>query len=58
MKSVKEKGLIQTAEYADICNATESHLIIFDRRENIDWTDKIFTEIHEQGEYKINVWGM
>ncbi len=54
----KAKGLIQTAEYADKCNPTESHLIFFDRREEIDWKDKIYTENVEQNGYKIKIWGM
>ncbi len=60
---LQKEGLEQTAKYADKCNATESHLIIFDRRENIDWKDKIFTETVEASgnsplKYKIKVWGM
>ena len=58
LESVKKDGLIQTAEYADKCNATESHLLIFDRRANIDWKDKVFTEIKEENKYKIKIWGM
>ncbi len=58
LSTIKKDGLIQTAEYADQCNATESHLLIFDRRENIDWKDKVFTETTEQNGYKIKIWGM
>ncbi len=54
----KTKGLIQTAKYADKCNATESHLIFFDRRDDVDWKDKIYTENVEQNGYKIKIWGM
>ncbi len=55
---IKKDGLIQTAEYADKCNATESHLLIFDRRENIDWKDKVFTETNEENGYQIKTWGL
>ena len=58
LPTIKKDALIQTAEYADKCNATESHLLIFDRRENIDWKDKIFTETKEENGYKIKIWGM
>ncbi len=58
LTKLKEEALIQTAEYADICNATEAHLIIFDRRENIKWDDKIYSENSEQNNYKIKIWGM
>jgi len=34
-------------EYADICGASESHLIIFDRRKDIRCDEKIFTEKSE-----------
>ncbi len=54
----KTKGLKQTAKYADKCGATESHLILFDRREDIDWKDKIYTESNDENGYKIKIWGM
>ncbi len=54
----KTKGLIQTAKYADKCNPTESHLIFFDRRDDVNWNDKIYTENIEQNGYKIKIWGM
>ena len=57
-EKIKADGLKQTAEYADLCQAKESHLIIFDRRENIDWQDKIFTETHQYQDHKIKIWGM
>lgn len=58
LSTLKKTALIQTAQYADKCNATESHLLIFDRRENIDWKDKSFTENTEENGYKIKIWGM
>ncbi len=58
LSTVKKDGLVQTAEYADKCDATESHLIIFDRRENIDWANKIYSEKSKQNGYKIKIWGM
>lgn len=51
------KGLAQTAGYADSVSATESHLVIFNRNDKVSWEDKIW---QRQGNYqsrKIDVWG-
>ncbi len=61
LTKVKEDGLVQTAEYADKCNATESHLIIFDRRENIPWDEKIWNNEEKSTcghPHKIKIWGL
>jgi hypothetical protein len=52
------EGLEQTAGYADKCDAEESHLIIFDRRDDIPWEDKISGNLREFNGRKITVWGM
>ncbi len=57
-EKLKNDPLEQTADYAGKCNATESHIIIFDRREEIDWQDKIFTDTGECNDYQIKIWGM
>ena len=57
-EKLKNDALEQTADYADKCNATESHIIIFDRRENVDWQEKIFTDAGECDGYKIKIWGL
>jgi hypothetical protein len=51
-------GLEQTAEYADKCNAENSHLIVFDRRADIPWEDKISKQLREFNGRNITVWGM
>jgi type II secretory pathway predicted ATPase ExeA len=51
------KGLEQTAGYADNVDATQAHLVIFNRAENTLWDDKIW---HKQADYqsrKIDIWG-
>ena len=48
-----EKGLVQTKKYMDKCGAKEGHLLIFDRRENRTWEEKIWRERIEG----IEVWG-
>ena len=55
---LKSDGLKQTAEYADICGASESHLIIFDRRKNVSCEEKIYVENAEYKGHKIKIWGM
>ncbi len=53
------EGLEQTAEYMDRCDAEAGHLVIFDRREDRRWDDKVFhfrrTSISG---VEIDVWGM
>lgn len=48
-----EKGIVQTKEYMDKCGAKEGYLIIFDRRKNVSWEEKIFFEQVEE----IGIWG-
>lgn len=52
------KGLQQTAKYMDINNATEGHLIIFDRNSNASWDEKIYHKQESLNGKNINVWGM
>ena len=60
LESTIEKGLEQTAGYAEMCNPEESHLIVIDppvgakRRRKI----KIFTEERIFEGRRIKVWGM
>lgn len=52
------KGLGQTAEDMDRCDLAEGHLVIFDRRPNWKWTDKMFRmETAHEGK-AITIWGM
>lgn len=52
------KGLEQTLEYADISNATEAHLIIFDLNEEPSWDQKISNEVVAYKNRNIHVWTM
>jgi hypothetical protein len=52
------EGVEQTAIYSDKCNATDSHLIIFDRRENIAWDDKIGIDSVIHNNRTITIWKM
>ena len=52
------EGLEQTSAYSKISNATENHLIIFDRREKISWDEKIYEKGYDFNNSKIKIWGM
>jgi len=52
------EGLEQTAQYMDINNATEGHLIVFNRAPTTSWNEKIFTKKESFGSHTITVWGM
>ncbi len=52
-----EKGLEQTAEYMDISRATEGHLVIFDRRLDKSWDERIYHRQEMVGDKTIDVWG-
>jgi hypothetical protein len=42
----------------DKCGTDEGHLVIFDRRENVSWDEKIFERDEEYNGKRIKVWGM
>ena len=52
-----EKGLTQTAEYADKVGASEAHLVIFNRDLKTLWEDKIWQRKLEYQSRVIGVWG-
>ena len=55
-----QKGLEQTSDYMDKCGGTinEGHFILFDRRTNRSWDEKIWHRMEEYKGRKIMVWGM
>ena len=53
-----EKGLEQTADYMDKSDATEGHLIIFDRDMDKPWDEKIYQRVEGHGGKTINIWAM
>ncbi len=57
-ESVKAEGLRQTAEYAAICGADESHLLVFDRDESRGWRDSVFRDSGSYEGRPISIWGM
>ncbi|GAK52634.1 hypothetical protein U14_03886 [Candidatus Moduliflexus flocculans] len=51
-------GVEQTWEYMDRCGATEGHLVMFDRRKQVSWAEKIFCRQEQYRGTTITVWGM
>ncbi len=52
------RGLQQTAAYADQCGATEAHLLMFDRRPDVAWQDRIWHQTQSAGTRQVTVWGL
>lgn len=52
------QGLVQTVAYMERMNTAVGHLIIFDRRPEISWDEKIFCEPYVYEGQAITVWGM
>jgi hypothetical protein len=52
------QGLEQTAAYMDKIGTADGHLVIFDRRPEISWDEKIFREEREYAGKQIIIWGM
>ncbi|MEM7588988.1 MAG: ATP-binding protein [Myxococcota bacterium] len=53
------EGLQQTAQYMDGCGATEGHLLMFDRRKNKSWDERIWVKQEQSSHDKqITVWGL
>jgi hypothetical protein len=52
------EGLPQTWAYADRCGADEAHLVIFDRRPDRVWRQKIFHHTETYQDQPIQVWGV
>ena len=51
-------GLRQTAAYMDRCAAAAGHLVIFDRRPDRKWAEKIFRREESVDGRPVTVWGM
>ena len=58
LESTINEGLEQTANYADQCGADEAHLIIFDRRPEVSWDDKVWQRQESWQGRRLGVWGM
>ena len=58
LESVKAKALEQTAEYSKICDASENHILIFDRDKTTDWQEKVFSETVDYKGMTFTLWGV
>ena len=58
LEATLKDGLPQTADYAARCGTDEMHLLIFDRRTDISWDDKIWHQTKHQDHRTITVWGL
>ncbi len=58
LESLLPEALEQTRQYADACTADETHLIVFDRRENRTWEERIYRREEFCKGKSITVWGM
>lgn len=52
------EGIEQTAGYLDRCGAEDGHLIIFDRRPDRKWSEKIFRKTETIEGKSVTIWGM
>ena len=57
LQPLLQTGLAQTVEYAKRCGADEAHLLIFDRRPDIAWEEKIWQREEQHEGMTVNVWG-
>lgn len=51
------EALEQTTDYADKVGASEAHLVIFNRDENISWEEKIWQREGQFGQWEVAIWG-
>ena len=58
LSTTLERGVAQTAAYADQCAANEAHLLIFDRRPDIAWDEKIWQTQQTHAQRILQVWGL
>jgi hypothetical protein len=56
-EAVLKDALPQTADYADRCGASEAHIVVFDRRPDIPWEDRIWQREMTHGAWTMGVWG-
>ena len=59
LESALAEGVEQTARYMDRCGAEAGHLVVFDRRENRSWDEKIFRRrLRSEAGAAVEAWGM
>ena len=58
LEHTEQQGLEQTRAYMDRCDATEGHLVIFDRSPDKSWADKVFCRQDTDGGEPVTIWGI
>ena len=58
MERTVRDGLAQTRAYLERCAAAEGHLVVFDRRPDRTWEQKLFRRDEPTGGAPVTVWGM
>ncbi|MBQ9555163.1 MAG: ATP-binding protein, partial [Muribaculaceae bacterium] len=59
LEATIEKGLRQTSDYMDLAGSVdEGHFILFDRKGDKSWDERIWHEKREYNGRIITVWGM
>ena len=58
LESTVADGLKQTWAYMDRCGAADGHLVVFDRRPEVPWKEKIFQRRERFEGEVIGIWGM
>ncbi|MBI4605139.1 MAG: ATP-binding protein [Planctomycetes bacterium] len=58
LEKALQLGLEQTLEYQDRTASPEAHLVIFDRRPERSWAEKLYRRVEDRGGRKVVVWGM
>ena len=57
LEAILKEGLPQTVDYARQCGADEAHLIVFDRRPDSPWDDRIWQQTATEQGWTLGVWG-
>lgn len=52
------EGLEQTVAYMDRCGTQEAHLLLFDRRPDRTWDERIFRREEAHAGKRVVVWGV
>ncbi len=58
LEQTVREGLAQTRAYLERCAGVEGHLVIFDRRPERTWEEKLFRRDVKTGSAPVTVWGM
>ena len=55
---IVDEGIAQTAGYMERSGAETGHLVVFDRRSDRDWSERVYRREEVHGEHRVVVWGM